>query len=288
MELHFLKTVWSDIIILKNGDEFAMIDTGFEEQFPEIKKYLDAMGVKRLSFIVLTHFHRDHYGSICKIIKNYDVDTVYFKNYSGLDKTTATGVPADEEYREKEKETCHKIRESIKKYSSLIDVESLSNIKFGNYTLELFNNNNSMKELFEDENSSSYHEYLYNENQNSMALFLDVDGVTVFLGGDIMDRESPYRQANYVNYQIAAKIGREIDIYKVPHHGTVNSNSEGALNIYRPKLAIITNGIEYLKTMSTICDDLRRANKDVEIVLTEKHNVVVKISRLGKIEYEMS
>ena len=97
MELHFLKTTWSDIIILKKGNTVAMIDTGFEEQYNSIKKYLDKMNIKKIKFILLTHFHRDHYGSISSIVKDYDVDKVYFKDYSALDKTTAWGTPADDQ-----------------------------------------------------------------------------------------------------------------------------------------------------------------------------------------------
>lgn len=68
MRLHFLKTAWSDIILLEHNDEFAMIDTGFAEQFPKINRYLTTLGVKHLSFILITHFHRDHYGAIPEII----------------------------------------------------------------------------------------------------------------------------------------------------------------------------------------------------------------------------
>ncbi len=53
--------------------------------------------------------------------------------------------------------------------------------------------------------------------------------LTFFLGGDIFDREAIHPKANYVNYQIASSIKEKIDIYKVPHHGTINCNSDKAL-----------------------------------------------------------
>ena len=68
MELHFLKTTWSDIVILKNGNIVAMIDTGFEKQYETIKEYLDKMGIEKIEFILLTHFHRDHYLVLLKIM----------------------------------------------------------------------------------------------------------------------------------------------------------------------------------------------------------------------------
>lgn len=282
MELHFLKTVWSDIIILKNHNEIAIIDTGFEKQYASIKKYLDKMNIKKISFILLTHFHRDHYGSILNIIKNYSVDKVYFKDYSALDKTTASGTLADDQYRLEEYNKCIKLKKDISRNSKLVAVEGLNSIPFGKYELRLYNTSNSMKEIYEDKKyESSYHKILFNENQNSIAVFLKVNGVNIFFGGDIFDTKSIHPKSEYINYQIASSINKEIDIYKVPHHGTIHCNSEKTLDIYKPKIAIITNGKEYLEKESTIYKDLKRANKDVEILLTEEHTIVLKISEDG-------
>lgn len=286
MELHFLKITWGDIIILKSDDEVALVDTGYDGNFNEISDYLDKLNVKKISFILLTHFHRDHYGSIAKIVKKYDVEKVYFKDYSGLDKTTAWGTIADDNYRNNEMKKCLEIKKIILENSNLIQTENIKTIKFGDTELELYNNDNSIKKIYEDDNyKDSYHKILFSENQNSLAIFMKVNGINVFLGGDIFDREAIHPKANYVNYQIASSIKEKIDIYKVPHHGTINCNSDKALEIYKPKIAVITNEDEYLKNNSTIYDDLKRANKDVKILLTEKHNIVIKISDNGNIVY---
>lgn len=286
MELHFLKITWGDIIILKSDDEVALVDTGYDGNFNEISDYLDKLNVKKISFILLTHFHRDHYGSIAQIVKKYDVEKVYFKDYSGLDKTTAWGTIADDNYRNNEMKKCLEIKKIILENSNLIQTENIKTIKFGDTELELYNNDNSIKKIYEDDNyKDSYHKILFSENQNSLAIFMKVNGINVFLGGDIFDREAIHPKANYVNYQIASSIKEKIDIYKVPHRGTINCNSDKALEIYKPKIAVITNEDEYLKNNSTIYDDLKRANKDVKILLTEKHNIVIKISDNGNIVY---
>lgn len=287
MELHFLKITWGDIIILKDGNEIAMIDTGYDGNFDEISDYLDRLRVKQISFILLTHFHRDHYGSIPKIINKYDVKKVYFKDYSGLDKTTAWGTIADDNYRNNEMTKCLKIKKIIAKQSNLIQVENIKTIKFGKTILKLYSNDNSIKSIYEDDNyKNSYHKILFSENQNSLAVFMKVNGVNIFLGGDIFDRKAIHPTANYVNYKIASSIKEQIDIYKVPHHGTNNCNSDKTLNIYKPKIAIITNENEYLINNSTIYNDLRKANQNVKILLTEKHNIVIRISNNGDISYE--
>ena len=286
MKLHFLKTTWSDII-LQDNNKVALIDTGFADQFEQIKDYLDKINIKNISFILLTHFHRDHYGSISKLVNNYNVEKVYFKNYSNLDKTTAWGTLADDEYRNKERKKCDNLKKIINKKSELINVENINEINFNGYILKIYKNNNLIKEIYEDKNySDTYHKIRYNENLNSIAVFMKINGVNILLGGDITDMQDEHPKANYVNYQIATTINEEIDIYKVPHHGTNYCNSTKTLNIYKPKLAIITNGIDYLENESSIFEDLKRANKNIKILLTENNNIVVNISKDGSINYE--
>ncbi len=286
MELHFLKITWGDIIILKSDDEVVLVDTGYDGNFNEISDYLDKLNVKKISFILLTHFHRDHYGSIAQIVKKYDVEKVYFKDYSGLDKTTAWGTIADDNYRNNEMKKCLEIKKIILENSNLIQTENIKTIKFGDTELELYNNDNSIKKIYEDDNyKDSYHKILFSENQNSLAIFMKVNGINVFLGGDIFDREAIHPKANYVNYQIASSIKEKIDIYKVPHHGTINCNSDKALEIYKPKIAVITNEDEYLKNNSKIYNNIKKAKKDVKILITEKNNIVIKIYDNGNIVY---
>lgn len=287
ISLHFLKSAWSDIIILKSNHHTAIIDTGFEKQYEEIKKYLDEMKIKKISFILLTHFHRDHYGCIPYLVKDYDVEKVYFKNYSGLDLTTACGTPANDQYRLDEYNKCIAMKKIIKENSKLIEVEGIEQIEFSQYKLNLYNTSNSMKEIYDDkQNKEYYHKLCFNENQNSLAVFIKIKDTNIFLGGDIQDKASNHPKANYINTQIARKINQQIDIYKVPHHGTIYCNSDQALNIYKPKIAIITNEEKYIKEESTIVQDLKRANKKVKILLTEKENLIFKIFRDGNISYE--
>lgn len=276
MKLHFLKTKWSDMIILESGGEAALVDTGFDEQYDRLREYLKGLGISRISFILLTHFHRDHYGNIPALINDFDVDKVYMKEYSGLDCTTAWGTEADDAYRQSETEKFSAMVKAVSQKSKLIFVENIFSIPFGKYELKLFSSENSVREIYEDEScSDTYHRIAFSENQNSLAVFIKADGKNIFLGGDIMDLPSPHPKANHVCCQIARSIGEQIDIYKAPHHGTVHTACEEALKIFSPRKAIITNEDEYLREHSDVYDNLRKANPAVEILLTENEDVVI-------------
>jgi len=277
MKIHFLKTMWSDMIILEMEGKFAIVDTGFEEQYQQLSDYLNKLNVKTIEFILLTHFHRDHYGNIVNLIKNYDVKKVYFKEYGGHDYHTAWGSIADEAYRQAERDKWQNIKESIIEYSNLEMLEGMKNIHFMGINISLYSTENSLESIWEDtEYMETYHQNVYSENQNSLAAYFEVNGKSVFLGGDILDFEAKHPLANFVNLQIAEKINKQIYLYKVPHHGTVNTSCDEALAIYRPQIAVITNGMEWLSQYDTF-DKLKKANPDVEILLTEEKDVVIEL-----------
>ena len=283
MKLHFLKSTWDDILLLEEDNHYALIDTGFAEQFRQIQNYFSKLNIKKLDFIFLTHFHRDHYGNIVDIIKNYQVDTVYFKDYSGLDGKTATGMLASFEYRLEEMNKCNYIKENIRKYSKLIIIdENIRDIKFNKHTFKVYATDNKLNKIFNDKNSSYYKKYLLSENYNSCVLFANIYGKKILLSGDITDSEKYAGLAYKNNYKIAKMIKEEIDIYKLAHHGDSYSNSKDTLNIYKPKYAIITNTKDGLLDLE-IENNLISSNKDVVILYTDK-NIILEINSDGSIK----
>ena len=276
MKFHFLKTKWSDIIILESGREVALIDTGFDEQYDQLSKYLHSLGISRISFILLTHFHRDHYGNILGLVENFNVEKVYMKQYSGLDCTTAWGTEADDGYRQSETEKYESMLKVINEKSKLVFAENTSTIAFGKYELQLLSSENSIREIYEDRSCpDTYHRIAFSENQNSLAVYIKADGKNIFLGGDIMDILSTHPKADHVCCRIARGIGEQIDIYKAPHHGTVHTACEKALEIFRPRTAIITNEDAYLREHSDVYENLKKANPGVKILLTENEDIVI-------------
>ena len=200
MNIHFFRSVWEDTIILQDNDKAAFIDTGLESRFLEIRPYLGSLGISHIEFILLTHFHRDHYGSLYKLITNYDVDKVYFKDYSGLDISTAWGIPADKMYREAETEKCSYLRKNIKKHSSLYNVKDVTSFNFGDGKITLYQTEDTLKNIYEDaSNPDTYHRIIFNENENCCVALFNIYGKNVYFGGDISDRPASHPLADHVD-----------------------------------------------------------------------------------------
>lgn len=284
MRIHFLQTMWSDIILLQGEREAALIDTGTKEQFPMIMDYLENLGIRELSFILLTHFHRDHYGSISDLLDHVKVNAVYMKEYSGLDCMTSAGKPADDAYRAGEMEKYRELCEKITEKSRLLHCENTDQISFEGHPIRLFYTGNTMRTIYEDAaHPETYHRYALSENQNSLGALMEVNGVRVFFGGDLHDIPSTHPLADCVNTRIAHQVGGPVDIYKAPHHGTNGTGRLEALEIYRPKVVIITNGREYIPPESEIFQYLAQVSPDAKIFMTEKNHVVVTIADSGDI-----
>lgn len=278
MKIHFLKTIWSDCIVLQEGGCTALIDTGFAEDFPMISEYLHQLGISEIAFILLTHFHRDHYGNIPALLDTFHVKKVYLKAYSGLDSTTAWGTPADDAYRQSEMQKYLEMQQLIRWKSHLIQVEEVSSIPFGPCELHLYSSENSIQRIYDDASRpETFHKIAFSENQNSLAVFFKAYGKTIFLGGDILDQPSSHPVANFVNHQIAEQIHEEIDLYKVPHHATYNTGTPETLAIYKPKTAVITNESVYVSENSDALLHLKQANPNVRILLTETQPVVLSV-----------
>lgn len=240
--IHFLRAYWSDIILVESKGEYALIDTGYERDYERILAYLEEVGACRLSFILITHFHKDHYGSLPKLLKTFPVDKVYLKCFSGLNVTDGSGKGASEEYNRQEMERCEAMCRLAQEVSSLVRIdESLKEVEVGDFTFRLFGTSQALRELYESPDSPYRGQIRFGENTNSIALYTELFGRRIYLGADCGNEELAFPKYSRVNEQYAREIGKKLDIYKVPHHGCGEIFSPELLSIFEPRYSIVTN-----------------------------------------------
>lgn len=283
MKIHFLPTVWSDMEILEHCGKFALIDTAHGAyHYQMINDYFEKHGIKDIEFILITHFHPDHYGALKMIVEKYNVKTVYLKEFSGLASTDGDGNPSTPEYLDGETANCQEIKKFCGEHSSVVMTDSLTNIDFLGINIEIFYGENTIRRVFEDKNYESFGKYICNENQNSLMAYFTYGGRSVLMAADITDMQFPHPDISMMNTRAARKIAHSIDIYKVPHHGC-GIGSDEALSIYKPEYNIITNMGYYIAGKTDDEERLLKFNPNAKIFYTGDGTVVFDIAPDGTI-----
>lgn len=107
-KIYFFNAGKADAILISKNDKYIMIDTGEESLSDEILRYFETNNIKRLEYLIITHFDKDHVGSASSIIdnieigevlqSNYPKDSVYYTNYlaslaaKSITPTTVSGL----------------------------------------------------------------------------------------------------------------------------------------------------------------------------------------------------
>ncbi len=78
LSVHFLDVGQADCqIILLPDNSVMMIDSGNNDDDTFICNYLDSLGIEKIDFLIGTHPHEDHIGSMDTVINNYEIGSVY-------------------------------------------------------------------------------------------------------------------------------------------------------------------------------------------------------------------
>lgn len=81
--LHFMQTTDdADSILIKNGEDAVLIDTGEAQDAEHILNVLEAYGVEQLDLMILTHPDKDHIGGAEQIAQKVTVSKVIEPYYT--------------------------------------------------------------------------------------------------------------------------------------------------------------------------------------------------------------
>ena len=80
--IDILKIGKADCIVINTGNKIVMIDTGEEENLPQIHAFMQKRGYNTVDTLILTHFDKDHIGGTTDIISRYNVGTVIESSFT--------------------------------------------------------------------------------------------------------------------------------------------------------------------------------------------------------------
>lgn len=281
-KLYFPSAVWCDIMILESDGRFAMIDTGTAGHFPRIAQTLRSIGAERLDFILITHYHKDHYGSCVQLVREFPTGAVWVKPYSSLDSTDGDGQFTTVASRSETWAEYQSFLDDIRASCPLVMITpETPDPVLGDIRLRIYNKENTISDIFNDPQSGYYHIYEFNENLNSVIVYLENSaGCSAFLTGDAADIFLPsYPSGERLVERAAQDVGHRVDVYKVPHHGCGDHTSGVTVGILRPDYAVIT---------CTGCDEatlgrLHAANPELETLYCVDRTHVFTLTAPGRV-----
>ena len=202
---HFIDVGQGDAILITTPDGNMLIDTSIKAVRQDLVDYLNAAGVKRLEYLVLTHPDADHIGNADYIIENYDIGTILLPDYVSTSKT----------------------------YERMLDAMEKSDAKVISpevgYTFKLGALVNTVIAPLKD----------YDDPNEMSIVVKSVYGETsVMLTGDA-ETES---EGDIVSTWAAVDL--DCDILKAGHHGSSTSTTDAFLAAVSPEIAIISCGAD--------------------------------------------
>ncbi len=217
-----------DAILLESNGHFAMVDTGLYDKADNdyVLNYLRKVGVTKLDFVIITHMHRDHTGSLLAIVKNIPVSKIWMK------KDPVTGDSKSTEIMKEVK----KIKKNDFKYPS----KDGENLYFQNMKIEFYNVPKAKSG---------------GANGDSLMQYITIGNYKIFLTGDLYNDSG---SVQYLKTLTKKAKFQNLDLLKMPHHGYSQCalNNKETYTRLNPKYIIITRG----GCASDICDKIGATN----------------------------
>lgn len=207
LTVHFVDVGQGDCELICCDGKNVLIDCGEESKAADVIAYLNKYSVKNLDYIIATHPHSDHMGSMSRVIEEYSVGEIIMPHLSDKD------IP-NSRYFEKFLDACdaHKTK--------VTEAEIGRKLEIGSAEAEIIS-----------PNGESYDDV----NNYSVGIILTYGMNSFFMAGD----------AEALSEKEMLKTGRihDVDVYKAGHHGSSSSGSAAFLKVIKPEISVICCGV---------------------------------------------
>ncbi|MGN0779737.1 MAG: MBL fold metallo-hydrolase [Aristaeellaceae bacterium] len=212
LTLHAVNVGKADALLLRSGEDVYLIDTGTAESWGALSRALHSQGIDHLTGVIVTHTDSDHAGGAAALAQSsIQVGTWYASCWYTCKESKHPVIKAAQ------------LRGQAVTWLSAGDVLPLDG-----GTLTVIGPT--------DENPDK-------ENNNSLVLLAERDGVRLLLAGDM---EFPEEKL-----LLARRLIPACDVLKVGNHGESDATSPDFIQAVQPKLAVIsTNTAEEPDTPS--------------------------------------
>ena len=216
--------------------ETMLVDTGYagnnNRDADRIVAAAKAAGVKRIDYLVVTHYHGDHAGGVPQIAAKMPIGKIYDHgdNFETSNPNTVRVFQPYAALREKYPHQMVRPGETIPIKGLQVDIVAAS----GDSISKPLSGDGGANPL-----CTSYQALPPDpgENAHSIAMVITFGNLRISDLGDLFwDKE----------YDLACPLNKlgTVDIYMTTHHGTATSGSPQIVHMLHPKVAIMNNGAD--------------------------------------------
>jgi len=205
LSVHYIDVGQGDCIFIKSNSGTMLIDAGEKGNDKKILSYIKNQGVDTIDYLVATHPHSDHIGSMPQVIEGLNIKNVIMPKLSKINMPTTKGY----------ENFLNAVKTSG---ANVIAAEKDAQYTMGDVSFEVLSPSQQPKDL----------------NNMSVVIKLKYKNTDFLFMGDA---EAIIEQEILNNgYDVTA------DVLKLGHHGSNTSNSEVFLKAVKPSIAIISCG----------------------------------------------
>lgn len=208
LTVHYIDVGQGDCIFVQTPEANMIIDGGERGQEKVITSYLEQYDVHTIDYVVATHPHSDHIGSLDDVINAYTVSNVIMPRLS------QANTPTTEAYR--------KFLLAVKNSGAKV-IEGKAGVTFSLGKAEC----------------TVLSPYEQSENKNNMSVVIRLDwgdSSFLFTGDAESGLEKQILDGEYSKYV-------NVDVLKMGHHGSSTSSSDAFLEAVSPDLCVISCGV---------------------------------------------
>ncbi len=202
--IHFINVGQGDSILIENNNFNILIDSGPNTAKDTLISYLKKYKIKKLDYLIASHPHEDHIGSMDDIVNKFYIEEFIMP----------------------------KVLTTDKNFSNLVNALKSKGLTITNI------NENLKIQLSKD----NYIDFLWtgdisDDNLNNHSIVIKyINKNTSFLFTGDMEEEVE-------NILLSSKKSLESTVLKVAHHGSKTSSSKGFLSKVNPRIAVISCGM---------------------------------------------
>lgn len=225
--------------------ETALIDSGTVETSDKLVNFLKEQDLKKkggkgvIDYVIITHAHSDHIGGLASVLDNFIVKKVYLPSIAVME-----DWHSDVKVTTQNAANVQMMKTDYDVYNYAVKAMKDKDIKFTDTKKgEFIDRDKILQFVQSDKNfgpigSEKITEYYWGINENSDIVYLNYGDLQALFTADM---EWNSEKDFWVNDLLD---GRDVDILKVPHHGSDTSSTPDFLKYLNPDIGIISRAKE--------------------------------------------